>query len=618
MMSQPENLQALRRAYARGEIDAATYRTVRRALVTAIASGALPPSVAQQLVVIPAQAQTLPPTEPLRTQLMAGSSVVAPVLTTPAAPGMPFKWIATGTAGVLMIGAIVLFWPHTPSTSKSAANNATQTTAAEVQLPAHRALAQFLRDADWSQTGITVALRNLNALRENTSGTDATKTLVRKLQDAVAARVEEESALIEISDYSSAANAGLIALARALDISVTKLETRLPTTPPMAATHTPAAPPPTGLANEPIPTQPSSVSDPTLPASIAETKTVAVTTAAPSAAVIIAPPAATIGQTAPAASHAVTKSAPEPERKKAADQKVAATISKVPAPHLAKAKNVEVIASEAAPPVTTAQTLAVLPTRETRGDKGCNALVGINLGAGRTRPCRDTLASGGDGPSMVGVPRGNFEMGGDRSEELPKHQVQIDYPLAVAKYETSVAEFQQFAIASGTALPPQPNSAPIFPVVDVTWDDANAYAQWLSSETGARYRLPSEAEWEYVARAGVSARWPDGDNSFNAGSIISSELGERSAPAPVTRGAINRYKLVDTLGNVSEWVLDGWQGNFNGAPSDGSAVAGSGQKVVRGGSFKDKKERITLSARSAQAQGARAETTGFRLVRELK
>ena len=102
----------------------------------------------------------------------------------------------------------------------------------------------------------------------------------------------------------------------------------------------------------------------------------------------------------------------------------------------------------------------------------------------------------------------SFEMGGDRADEQPKHLVQIRYSLGVAQFETSVGEFRRFCDATGAPMPPDTPTDPKLPIANVSWNEATKYSAWLSQQTGAHYRLPSEAEWEFFARASVASRWP--------------------------------------------------------------------------------------------------------------
>jgi formylglycine-generating enzyme required for sulfatase activity len=154
----------------------------------------------------------------------------------------------------------------------------------------------------------------------------------------------------------------------------------------------------------------------------------------------------------------------------------------------------------------------------------------------------------------------------------------------------------------------------------VSWSDARAYVQWLSSVTHARYRLPTEAEWEYAARAGQTGPFPGGD-ALSPTDAHFSMATRQSAPARRSeKYKANGFRLLHTLGNVREWVDDAWVPGYEGAPSDGSAVkssAAAGSRVTRGGSYVDGPARLRLSLREAAPEGTRDAFTGFRVVREL-
>jgi formylglycine-generating enzyme required for sulfatase activity len=130
----------------------------------------------------------------------------------------------------------------------------------------------------------------------------------------------------------------------------------------------------------------------------------------------------------------------------------------------------------------------------------------VDLSPGKT--FRDRLKSGGEGPELMVVPAGEFRMGDIQGkhgkDELPVHEVKIQKPFAVSRYEITFDQYDQFAKATGRELPDDEGfGRGREPVIRVSWHDAVAYAEWLSLQTGKRYRLPSEAEWEYVARAGT-------------------------------------------------------------------------------------------------------------------
>ena len=258
-------------------------------------------------------------------------------------------------------------------------------------------------------------------------------------------------------------------------------------------------------------------------------------------------------------------------------------------------------------------------------------------------------------PEMVVVPAGSFMMGSPRSErgrdddEGPQHRVTISAPFAVGKYELTHKEFAQFVDATGHSTGAacwiyeyegwKERSGrgwrnPGFwqderePVVCVNWDDAKAYVRWLSRKTGERYRLLSEAEWEYAARAGTTG-------PFHFGSTISTDqanyLGNftyGSGPKGVYRektvaiGSFpaNEFGLHDMLGNVGEWVEDCWHDSYAGAPTDGRAwVAGGNceRRALRGGSWNSVPRNLRSPNRYWYPTEVRFNGSGFRIARTL-
>jgi formylglycine-generating enzyme required for sulfatase activity len=155
----------------------------------------------------------------------------------------------------------------------------------------------------------------------------------------------------------------------------------------------------------------------------------------------------------------------------------------------------------------------------------------------------------------------------------------------------------------------------------VSWQDAADYARWLSEQTGHRYRLPTEAEWEYAARGGATTLYWWGSepgsghaNCFNCGSEW-----DGKQTAPVGSFGANGFGLLDTAGNAEEWVEDCHHGNYDGAPGNGSAWSGGDcdRRMVRGGSYHSTGNNLRSSRRGAYAPEVRLDTLGFRLVREL-
>jgi formylglycine-generating enzyme required for sulfatase activity len=278
----------------------------------------------------------------------------------------------------------------------------------------------------------------------------------------------------------------------------------------------------------------------------------------------------------------------------------------------------------------------------------------------------------GEGPQLVVVPIGEFLMGSPEEEpgrsapEGPQHAVRIVRPFALARHEITVAEFRRFMRESGyrSDAEQRGNSSTydertgrivkrngVFwendfqgaraksgePVVHVSWNDAVAYAQWLSAMTGQRYRLPSEAEFEFALRAGTTTAywWGDGHPKRQVGNLTGEGDRSRSkrawakafdnyrdgfwGPAPVARFEANGFGLFDMGSNVSEWTEDCWHQNFLRAPDDGSAWVNRGcvKRVVRGASWGSDPDQ----ARSAYRLGVAADTgsarVGFRIAREL-
>jgi len=253
---------------------------------------------------------------------------------------------------------------------------------------------------------------------------------------------------------------------------------------------------------------------------------------------------------------------------------------------------------------------------------------------------------------------------GHYDDEGPVHRVTIDKPFALGRNEVTVAEFRRFAEDSGYATDAEKNTgrkgcagwgngnwdwreghswkSPGYeqtdqqPAVCVSWNDARAYVRWLSQKTGKRYRLPTEAEWEYAARAGTTtARYwgenPDqacryanvADRTTHQGSSWNAKHNCNDGhwfPAPVGSYAPNKFGLYDVLGNAWEWTEDCWNASYSGAPGDGSAWLGGNcsQRVARGGSWLDDPRGARSGLRNRGSSGGRYDDFGFRLARTLE
>ena len=235
---------------------------------------------------------------------------------------------------------------------------------------------------------------------------------------------------------------------------------------------------------------------------------------------------------------------------------------------------------------------------------------------------QDPLADGGWGPDMAAVPPGTFLMGcvsgvGCRNAEWPVREVRLAQPFALSVRELTFAEY--FRFAKPDAQPEE--SWADRPAVHLSWDEAAAYAQWLSMQTGERYRLPSEAEWEYAARAGSGTAYAWGD-----------EIGEGRAhcwrctgpsdplwTASVGSFAANALGLHDMHGNAAEWTADCWSEDHLDNPADGMASTAGDcrRRVVRGGSYSQPPQALRLAARVGRRADRRHIDVGFRVARDL-
>ncbi|MFT3806523.1 formylglycine-generating enzyme family protein [Arenimonas sp.] len=282
------------------------------------------------------------------------------------------------------------------------------------------------------------------------------------------------------------------------------------------------------------------------------------------------------------------------------------------------------------------------------------------------------LAIGGKGPEMVVIAHGSFRMGSPDDErarqavEGPQHRVIFTRGFAMARNETTVGQFRRFVVATGyRSVAERAGRSRVFdektgqmserdgvnwrhdhvgksaaddmPVLHVAFEDGVAYADWLSRQTGQKYRLPSEAEFEYVLRAGSAAAYPwgeggpkrlvgnltgEGDQSSRGrrwGNAVSGYRDGFWGPAPVRSFPPEAYGSFDLIGNAAEWTLDCWHDSYQRAPMDGSGWVNPGcrQRVVRGASWASALEQARSAFRSAMDAHGTSARTGFRVVREL-
>ncbi|MBV8520848.1 MAG: formylglycine-generating enzyme family protein, partial [Acetobacteraceae bacterium] len=167
----------------------------------------------------------------------------------------------------------------------------------------------------------------------------------------------------------------------------------------------------------------------------------------------------------------------------------------------------------------------------------------------------------------------------------PVHDVTIAKPFAIGVFEVTLEDYYRFAVATGRAKPGDAGwDQGRLPVI-VSWDNACAYAEWLTQQTGKRYRLPSEAEWEYACRAGSTTRFSFGDDMARLGEFAWYKDNSGGQTHPVGQKRPNAFGLYDMHGNVWEWVEDCWRDSYAGAPTDGSPwISGACRdRVLRGG-----------------------------------
>ncbi|MGE0383758.1 MAG: SUMF1/EgtB/PvdO family nonheme iron enzyme [Gammaproteobacteria bacterium] len=230
----------------------------------------------------------------------------------------------------------------------------------------------------------------------------------------------------------------------------------------------------------------------------------------------------------------------------------------------------------------------------------------------------------GPGPEMTWIPAGEFTMGATQMaaepDEKPPHPVRIG-KLAISVREVTFAEYERFAPVTQARLAAQQGvDKTQMPAVFVSWDDAVRYTRWLSRQTGKKYRLASEAEWEYAARAGTGSQywWGQSVGTGNAHCFGCNSGLDPRRPTRVGSFKPNAFGLYDTAGNVAEWVHDCYHPSYEGAPADGSVWEGGdcANRIVRGGSFQSVAKSVRSSARDKARSNIANDTTGIRVVRE--
>ena len=243
----------------------------------------------------------------------------------------------------------------------------------------------------------------------------------------------------------------------------------------------------------------------------------------------------------------------------------------------------------------------------------------------------DTFQDCDECPPLVVVPPRGFLMGSPLDElgrepgEGPRHLVTIGGRLAAGKYEVTFEQWHACVVEGGCRHRPFDEGwgGGMRPVLNVNWHDARQFVRWLSGKTGKRYRLPSEAEWEFIARAGTTTAYPWGSDTFRPGNANCNDSsspwgGQRSAPVGSFRP--NGAGIHDLAGNVREWVEDCRHAGYRGAPADGRPWIEAGdcrRRMMRGGSWADAPDQVRSAVREFAAATLRNDTIGFRVVRSL-
>ena len=239
---------------------------------------------------------------------------------------------------------------------------------------------------------------------------------------------------------------------------------------------------------------------------------------------------------------------------------------------------------------------------------------------------QDNLKIGGEAPLMIVVPAGQFDMGSPNSSsytsERPRHKVTIEKPFAVSVHEITFEEFEKYAKAEKREIPNNLYmEKKTHPVIFITWDEAFYYTKWLSKQTGGKYRLPSEAEWEYFASTGKrSTFWWGYKEEANKAHCFGCGTGlDPRKPTKIGSFKPNAFGLYDTAGNVSEWVYDCWHKNYNNAPDTGEVWEGGDchRRTVRGGAYSSPIQSLRNARRDSYPSTTKQDHIGIRIVRDL-
>jgi formylglycine-generating enzyme required for sulfatase activity len=567
-------LHELSAAHANGTLAPAAYRARRAQIIDGLVG--LAPQVAAPEVTRPRAAGSTSPvkvTAPVPVSPPRAAVTIPPIAKVPDLPeprSSRGPWLAIAIVAVVALAAGAWWFLRGQQGSRSEVVT-TQvpepepSSAAPEQVSPDQMVSDFLSRDTWTDAAISAFNTSWWALSDAQVAPLLEQPSVKRLRDAVSAKLADKA----VQAHSGAAkldpSAPLVLLARNLNVAVP--DEALSGYPGAAATKPPVKGPAPAPASAPAPSPKPVVAD---------------------------VPAKT---NAPAVQTPVSREARNPSSQTAAAQ---------PASAAAAAPGVS---SEPASPAATAA--------QTSANDSCR----VYFTNPRHRLCQDTLAGGAEAPRLAIIPAGSFTMGSSaNTDEQPAHTVNIARPFAVTINEVSFADYERYCRQAGKSCPTQPWAGESRPVVQVSWQDANDYAKWLSQATGQHYRLPTEAEWEYMARAGSKGDfWADAPLDASQARFNAESSAPPSTPAEDTMEvSANSWKVKHVAGNVREWVSDTWFENYAAAPADGSARVGSGPlRVVRGGSYHDPLPKLRSAAREKLDSNTKDAFTGIRLVREI-
>ena len=229
------------------------------------------------------------------------------------------------------------------------------------------------------------------------------------------------------------------------------------------------------------------------------------------------------------------------------------------------------------------------------------------------------------GAKMMLLPAGEFDMGSPgsdtnaSSDEKPQHRVRINKPFYLGVHEVTVGQFRQFVSDSGykTDAEQDGKDADEHPVVNVSWNDADAFCKWLSRKEGKAYSLPTEAQWEYACRAGSTTKYCYGDGDAELGEYAWFEKNSGSSTHPVGSKKPNQWGLYDMHGNAQEWCADWYDAKYYGESraDDPTGPSSGTSRVLRGGSWGGAPSRSRSANRGGGSPAFRSFGPGFRVSR---